>query len=113
MDEDGWFWLSFADGDRPVGEQFLGACLVEVKPDPVDEFVTSGMIAARRGLLAETIIDPLDIAMARAVHRAHELGINPGGEVQIVAIPGSLMPSVAESDRERLLNREEAEAIGA
>ncbi len=51
-----YFWLSFADGDLPKGQQFLGACIVQ----------------------AETNID--------AVTKAHLLGINPGGEVMMVEI---------------------------
>lgn len=47
-----WWWLSFADGRRARGDQFLGG--VYVRAD--------NMIAA--------------------VNAAHRLGINPGGEVQ-------------------------------
>lgn len=46
-----WWWLSFADGDRPPGSQFLGCAAVDA-PD-----------------------------MPSAIRRAHVLGINPGGEV--------------------------------
>lgn len=51
------WWLSFADGDRPVGTQFLGAC----------------------------IVDASDFLIA--VAKTHALGINPGGEVQGYEIP--------------------------
>lgn len=50
--EVGWWWLSFADGDRHAGQQFLGIAVVR---------------AAGFGL---------------AVMQTHALGINPGGEVQ-------------------------------
>lgn len=46
------WWLSFCDTDKPEGEQFVGACIVEDAPD-----------------------------MVRAVERAWELGLNPGGQV--------------------------------
>lgn len=48
------WWLSFADPDRPTGQQFLGACIVRA----VDEI--------------------------SAVKVAHALGINPGGEVRFM-----------------------------
>ena len=47
-----WWWLSFADGERPKGQQFLGACLVQAQ-----------------GLLGATLA-------------ARLLGLNPGGEVK-------------------------------
>lgn len=47
----GWYWLSFADPDKPKGEQFLGVSIVYAHG------ITTGTIEARR------------------------LGINPGGEV--------------------------------
>lgn len=46
----GWWWMSFADGHLPKGEQFLGAL----------------------------IIDGVDIA--GATQRAWARGLNPGGE---------------------------------
>lgn len=58
------FWLSFADGTRPKGQQFLGACMVEVKRFP----------------------DHRD-SLKAALRKAHVLGINPGGEVQSVELP--------------------------
>lgn len=50
------FWLSFADPKKPKGSQFLGACILEVDSESSN---------------------PLE----KAIHKAHELGINPGGEV--------------------------------
>lgn len=52
-----WWWLSFVDGDRPKGEQFLGACMVQ-----------------GRGITT-------------AISRSWDLGCNPGGEVAFVEIP--------------------------
>lgn len=51
------WWLSFADGTREVGTQFLGACIVD----------------------AEDFFD--------AVRASHRHKINPGGEVQGFEIP--------------------------
>jgi hypothetical protein len=52
------WWLSFADGSRPTGTQFLGAVIVEA-PD-----------------------------LALAIGITHMLGINPGGEVMGAPLPG-------------------------
>jgi hypothetical protein len=53
----GFWWLSFADGSLPKGQQFLGAALV-------------------RGY---NIIS--------ATSEAHRIGCNPGGEVQGTPVP--------------------------
>lgn len=47
-----WFWLSFADGKRPKGQQWLGASVVQGVDFPT------------------------------AVVESHAQGCNPGGEVQ-------------------------------
>jgi len=52
-----WWWLSFCDPSKPVGQQFLGACVI-------------------RGASIEA-----------AVRNAHLFAINPGGEVQGLEIP--------------------------
>lgn len=44
-----YWWLSFADGDRPAGAQFLGACIVQAH------------------------------GCFEAVRESHRLKINPGG----------------------------------
>ena len=49
--EPAWWWLSFCHADKPKGEQFVGACLVNAR------------------------------GFAHAVRRTRDLGINPGGEV--------------------------------
>lgn len=51
------WWLSFADGRKPKGQQFLGVCIVE----------------------GATFI--------AAIKAAHILGLNPGGEVQAQELP--------------------------
>jgi hypothetical protein len=38
------WWLSFADPDKPAGQQFLGACLVEAPA-----FVLAAFVARARG----------------------------------------------------------------
>jgi hypothetical protein len=78
---DEWFYVSFADPDLPIGQQFLGAIYV-------------------RGYTLEG-----------AITRAHLLGINPGGEAQAYGPFDvlTLAEHVPEGDRERLLTREETE----
>lgn len=79
--DESWFYLSFADGDLPTGQQFLGGAYIQ------------------------------GINQGAAVSRAHKLGINPGGEVQIVGplTPNAMAENVPAEDRERLLTREELE----
>lgn len=57
-----WWWLSFADGDRPKGEQFLGVAIVQ----------SFGF----GGALAET----------------HRRKCNPGGEVDGSQLPDWVVP---------------------
>lgn len=52
-----YYWLSFCDGDRPVGTQNLGICIVKA-----DSYIAAVMIA-------------------------HMLGINPGGECMGIEVP--------------------------
>ena len=66
---DRWWWLSFADANRPKGTQFLGAVLV------------------RAG------------SMIEAVGNAHILGINPGGEVRGFEIPDGTEPIASYTNR--------------
>jgi hypothetical protein len=58
-----WWWLSFADGTRPKGSQFLGAVLVRAH------------------------------GTTDAVLQSHRLGLNPGGEVLSVQAPDGYEPN--------------------
>lgn len=60
-----FWWLSFADSERPKGQQFLGAAVVEA-PSHLD-----------------------------AVLKSHRLSINPGGEVECSNIPADKMAEFA------------------
>lgn len=76
------FWLSFCDPELPTGEQFLGCAIIDA-----DNFVC-------------------------AVRRAHELGINPGGEVA----GGDLVPGhpyTTEHKNRLFATREEAERLAS
>jgi hypothetical protein len=61
-----WWWLSFCDGNKPAGSQFLGVAVVQI--------ADGGMIGA--------------------VRRAHQLGINPGGEVMGFEVRAGIDPPV-------------------
>jgi len=74
-----FYWLSFADGSLPEGSQFLGACIVRA-------------------------ISDLD-----AVCVAHRLGINPGGEVQIMGpldVSAKMEALIYSGYFERLMSKE-------
>lgn len=74
-----WLWLSFADGSKPSGEQFLGVLVLK----------------------ANDIID--------ACRTAHNLGLNPGGQVLAIEFPlmSAAMYDVLEPYLGRLLNAAE------
>lgn len=81
-----WWWLSFADPDRPEGEQFLGVCIVQ-GTEPAMGFPRA--------------TDPIP--------RAWQLGLNPGGEVQFHRIPEDRQPPAEWTNR--LLDRAECEQL--
>lgn len=58
----GWWWLSFVDPDRPRGQRFMGACIVE-----------GG-------------------CMASAALSARRAGCNPGGEAMGMSILEGRLP---------------------
>lgn len=82
-DLDFFWWLSFCEGTKPKGSQFLGACIVP------------------------------GLTMGLACQEAHRLGCNPGGEVAGFAIPQSRRHLVRDEDIGKLFSREECEALGA
>lgn len=75
------WWLSFADASLPAGSQFLGVVIVR----------------GRNIMEAATV--------------AHWIGINPGGGVQGIEIPETML--IADRWVERLLTRAECEAFDA
>lgn len=75
-------WLSFADPNRPEGEQYLGAVIIDA-PD----FLT-------------------------AVKLTHWMQINPGGEVvEFGCDPAKLEERVSASHRGRLLSRADLDGL--
>jgi hypothetical protein len=97
------FYPSFADNDRPRGDRFLGACLVDVTED--DARAARTMIAlkfpnAREG--AEWI--------GAASTVAHRHGCNPGGEMLSVDVTDQ--PEAARYPHNKLLSRADLEQLG-
>lgn len=76
----GWWWLSFVDPSKPEGFSFLGVAIVEGH------------------------------GVGSAALRAHELGVNPGGEVRASRIAEADIP--AQQYRNRLLSKGEIDAAG-
>lgn len=98
------FWLSFCDPDKPKGEQFLGAAVVDV----TDEMAAEALI---------DVILRFPMAMdeaewpAAATREAHRTGCNPGGEVAITEITEAPPDILAAYPRNQLLSRAEIEAL--
>lgn len=74
------FWLSFTDATRPKGQQFLGACLLDVTAAEAED-------AAIDVLLRFPFAQPGAEWIGAVVKKAHRLGCNPGGEVASVEVP--------------------------
>jgi hypothetical protein len=78
-----YYWLSFVDNDRPEGDRFIGGCMVE------------------------------EASEWQALTITHVLGINPGGEVAIVAIDAAHEPGMLEKFQiNRLYSKAEIQAMG-
>ena len=85
MSETRLFWMSFCDGDKPKGEQFLGVSIVPVTADDVAAIMPDLMVRFPNYL-------PGGEWLAAASRLAHERGCNPGGEVQSVVLEGHPLP---------------------
>ena len=98
------FWLSFCDGGKPKGQQFLGACVVEVNDDDAREALTE---------LVQRFPNHQDGAewIAAAIRKAHRERCNPGGEVATADITEAPADILARYDRCRLYSKAELEAI--
>lgn len=67
------FWLSFVDPDRSPGSRFLGVVVIEVDEEDVERLQRQMTQPYR----------PRSEWQAAAIRKANELGVNPGGIVQI------------------------------
>lgn len=75
------YWMSFADARKEPGTQFLGVALVAADD------------------------------MSCALREAWARGINPGGDVQAFELPLAVAEKIPPEYRNRLLSRDEAEAL--
>lgn len=65
------YWLSFSDGRRPEGDQFLGVVVVDVDSE----------VLADTPPLPAHIIDPEARWLAAAIRETWRAKVNPGGGV--------------------------------
>lgn len=98
------FWLSFCDDSRPVGEQFLGACVIDVTDDDAENSHT---------LIQQVFPDAMEDSnwIAEAIRKAHVEGCNPGGQVASADISDAPPDMLALYPRNRLMSKVELEAI--
>lgn len=99
-DEIRTFWLSFVDENKPPGERWLGACVVDVRASQA-EF-------AKLFLLPQSL--PGSEWIKAAVMRAWAVNANPGGSVASQELPPGI--SQSELPRDRLLQYDEWKALG-
>lgn len=100
------FWLSFCDGDRPKGQQFLGACVVDVTDEEAERMKLEVLIRFPHALEGAHWI-------GAATRKAHTLGCNPGGEVASLDVTDRSPELLARYRRGHLMTRDEIEAIDA
>jgi hypothetical protein len=68
------YWMSFCDGERPEGQQFLGVAVIDVTvEEAADELSDLNVRFPNHAEGAEWI--------AAAARKAWRLGCNPGGQV--------------------------------
>jgi hypothetical protein len=108
------WWLSFSDPDRPTGQQFLGAVVIDVDAaDVAQAEPTATALRAAHGL--PPLTDPADRYLAGAIGKTHRLGCNPGGEVASMRIDD--VPDFATHGsrypRGQVLSRVDIDAIDA
>lgn len=106
------YWLSFCDGDKPEGEQFLGVAVVDV--DNIDRH-DSRVESFVRSLRGPSGPPPDDEALwlAAATAKAWETGCNPGGEMMafdMTSLRGE--PELARTPRHVLLSKSDLAALG-
>lgn len=94
------YWLSFCDSDKPKGEQFLGACVVDV---------TEGQAAEAFALKPEMHDKEEGPWIGGAIRQAWLAGVNPGGQVLSARIDEA--PQAALYPRLVLMSRADIEAL--
>lgn len=94
-------WMSFSDPDRPVGEQFLGVCVIDVT-----DAEAAAAVPRMRAMFpkAKDGAEWLFVAM----ERSHQLGINPGGSVGSAETPRDVFDQKSPGcPRDRLMLKPE------
>jgi hypothetical protein len=108
------WWLSFVDGSRPKGQQFLGVAIVDVdEADAVAGTLKANEMRSAHGL--PTIADATVGWMTAAITKSHLTGCNPGGAVQASRIddaPLFAQKVTATIPRHQLLSKADLEAHG-
>jgi hypothetical protein len=99
------FWLSFCDSERPKGQQFLGACIVEVTAADAEE-------AFYRLALDFPLAQPGAEWIAAACGKAHALKCNPGGEMASMELPAD-HPNLERYQFGVLMDRDTIERLDA
>lgn len=104
-----WFWLSFADGDLPEGERFLGVVVQDVIPKDVELFLE---MDSKMRLLRDRGQED-DMPFYAAVILTHTRGTNPGGAVQGAEIPEDWVEEhIPKVWRGKLLSEEKLKELG-
>lgn len=102
------WWHSFCDSDRPKGQQFLGALVMDVTADEINAIREE--VDFKQMVNMVPLSHDLDVyGMAASIAKAHRLGVNPGGEVQSGRIDGA--PEAALYPRAQLLSQSDVEAL--
>lgn len=102
------FWLSFCDGDRPAGEQFLGVCLVDV--DETEALFAHTLLRYKQKL--PNAIARRNKWLAAAVSKTWRIGCNPGGGIAGFDITDCPHPEkLAAAPRDILLSRQDLEEL--
>jgi hypothetical protein len=96
------FWLSFTDPHKPAGHKFLGVCVVDV--DELDALEATRFLLPQSKPGAEWIM--------AAARKAWRTGCNPGGQIASVDIPAEQLHELAETPRNRLLQKGELARLG-
>lgn len=100
------FWLSFCDNDKPNGEQFLGACVVDVSEEQANDALTDIDVRfPNHADGAEWI--------GAAIKAAWELGCNPGGEMASFEMTDAPAKWHEAYKRGVLMSKSEIETIDA
>src|SRR5437870_1294062 len=99
------FWLSFVTDDKPEGERFLGAAIVEVTSEEAAEALEEIRVKFLRAIEGAEWI-------AAASRKAWRTGCNPGGEMGSCEIPPDAPREILDAPRHELMQRTELSVRG-